>query len=420
MKIKKKTAMLASFTIGTLLFATTALADVVSKSGYEQLKDGLKVSAKKMSGEFNSFTLDITYVIKDNEKTLQSENHIEKNDRKNNATETTNTSEGLNGNNGSSYTYSDNKTDIRRGIGPDDKVYVMEYTEERKLSQFTDPFAENEAEDVERIADAVIGSLKDHVMVKDNSDGSKELTGSLSEMQIPALVNAVASFQLKQEFNGRNGMQNEWPHLIQDVYVKEVTGSASINKDGVLENILGTATVTGKDSQGQTHNITVEVLGKLKDVNSTKVTKPDLSGKEVVKQIAQPNRGPELTNPQKFLGTFKNDIIIEKEGKFVKTGERFLEITNIDSNGVTGRYHEEYRAGFENSINKTEEFTFNGTFEKENRSVRFEVPNDQGGKVEGNIYLDDFMGKVNFNFNLNRPYMGNGPMFDSMFSPVLD
>ena len=65
MKIKKKTAMLASFTIGTLLFATTALADVVSKSGYEQLKDGLKVSAKKMSGEFNSFTLDITYVIKD-------------------------------------------------------------------------------------------------------------------------------------------------------------------------------------------------------------------------------------------------------------------------------------------------------------------------------------------------------------------
>lgn len=419
MKIKKKTAMLASFTIGTLLFATTALADVLSKSGYDQLKDGLKVSAEKMSGEFDNFTLDITYAIKDNGKTLQSENHVEKSDRKNNVSETTNTSDGINGKNSTNYTYSDSKTDIRRGIGLDDKVYVMEYTEERKLNQFTNPFAQNGAEDVERIADAVIGSLKDHVIVKDNSDGSKELTGSLTEMQIPALVNAVASFQLKQQFNGRNGMQNEWSHLTQDVFVKEVTGLASINKDGVLENILGTATVSGKDSQGQTHDITVEVLGKLKDVNSTKVTKPDLTGKEVVKQIAQPNRGRELTNPQKFLGTFKNDIIIEKEGKFVKTGERILEITKIDSNGVTGHYHEEYRAGFENSVNKTEEFTFNGTFEYDKHpDVRFEVPNDKGGKVEGHIYFDDFVGKVNF--NLNRPYIGNGPMFDSTFSPVLD
>ena len=258
LKIKKKTAMLASFTIGTLLFATTALADITSKSGYEQLKDGLKSTAEKASGEFDSFTIDMTFVIKDNGKTLQSENHVEKNDRKKSATETTNTSEGVNGNNGSNYTYSDNKTDIRRGIGADEKFYVSEYTEERKLHQFSNPFVENGAEDVERIVDAVVGSLKDHVIVKDNADGSKELTGSLTEMQIPALVNAVASFQLKQEFNGRNGMSSEWPHLTQDIFVKEVTGSAAIDKDGVMESILGTATVVGKDSQGQVHEISVK------------------------------------------------------------------------------------------------------------------------------------------------------------------
>lgn len=418
MKFKKKTAMLASFTIGTLLFATTALADITSKSGYEQLKDGLKSTAEKASGGFDTFTLDTTYVMKDNGKILQTENKVEKYDRKKNASESISTSEGVNSNNGTNYTYSDSKTDIRQGIGSDEKVYVMEYTEDRKFNQFTNPFAEDSAVDVERIADALIGSLKDHVIVKDNPDASKELTGSLTEMQIPALVNAVASFQLKQMFNGRNGMATEWPHLTQDVFVKEVAGSAAITKDGDMENILGTATVTGKDSQGQVHDITVEVLAKLKDVNSTTVTKPDLTGKEVVKQVGKVNRGPELANPQKFVGNFKNDILIEKDGKFVKAGERFLEITQIDTNGVSGRYHEVYKTGLEDSINKTKDFTFSGTFENEKRNVRFEIPNENGDKVEGNLYFDDYVGKVQLNFN--QQYAGNGLMFDSSFSPVLD
>lgn len=418
MKVKKKTAMLASFTIGTLLFATTALADITSKSGYEQLKDGLKVTAEKASGEFDNFTIDLTYVIKDNGKVLQSENNIQKYDRKKNVTESVITNEGVNSNKGSSYTYSDSKTDIRQGIGSDEKVYVTEYTEDRELRQFTNPFAEDEAGDMERIADALVGSLKDHVIVKENADASKELTGSLTEMQIPALVNAVASFQLKQMFNGRNGMATEWPHLTRDVSVSEVTGSAAINKDGVMENILGTANVTGKDSQGQLHEITVELLAKVKDVNSTTVTKPDLTGKEVVKQVGRVNMGPELANPQKFVGNFKNDILIEKEGKFVKAGERFLEITQIDANGVTGRYHEVYKTGLADSINKTKDFTFSSTFENEKRNVRFEIPNENGGKVEGNLYFDDYVGKVHLNFN--QQYVGNGLMFDSSFSPVLD
>lgn len=417
MKIKKKTALLASFTLGTLLFASTALADITSKSGYEQLKDGLKVTAEKASSEFDSFTFDMTYVIKDNGKVLQSENQVAKSDRKKSATESINTSEGVNANNRSSYTYSDEKMDIRRGIETDEKFYVVEYTENRELPQFSNPFEEDEAEDVERIADAIVGSLKDHVIVKDNSDGSKELTGSLTKMQIPPLVNAVASLQLKQEFNGRNGMQSEWPHLTQDIFIEEVTGSASISKDGVMENILGTVTVSGKDSQGQVHDITVEVLGKLKDVNSTTVTKPDLTGKEVVKQVSKPNMGPEMTNPQKFIGTFKNDILIEKEGKFAKAGERILEITQIDENGVSGIYHEEVKPGFEDSINKTADFTFTGTFENEKRSARFEIPNENGGKDEGNLFFDEFVGKVNM--HINQAYVG-GRMYDSQFSPVLD
>ena len=38
MKFKKKTVMLVSFALGTLLVATTALADIANKSGYDQFE----------------------------------------------------------------------------------------------------------------------------------------------------------------------------------------------------------------------------------------------------------------------------------------------------------------------------------------------------------------------------------------------
>ena len=60
---------------------------------------------------------------------------------------------------------------------------------------------------MEKIADALVGNLKDAVVVTENSDGSKTLSGSLSESQIPALINAVVSLQSKSEFG--NGYNND-------------------------------------------------------------------------------------------------------------------------------------------------------------------------------------------------------------------
>ena len=65
MKLKKKTAMLVSFALGTLLFGTTALADLANKSGYDQLKDALKVTAENASEKLNSFTLDVSFALND-------------------------------------------------------------------------------------------------------------------------------------------------------------------------------------------------------------------------------------------------------------------------------------------------------------------------------------------------------------------
>jgi hypothetical protein len=419
MKIRKKTAMLAGFALGTMLFASTALADIVTKSGYDQFKDALKLTAENCSEKYDSFTLDYSFEIKDNGKTLESNNEVDKFDRSQGARESVSNLEHLNGDKFNGYRYMDKTTSINYSES-DPTYYVTEFTQElRKESLFNNPLEKNRADDLEKIADALVGGLKDYVVVTDNPDGSKLLSGSLSEAQIPSLVNAVVSFQSKQEFNNYGDPNNRRPHLTQDIFVKEVKGTALLNKDGVIENILGTAVLSGKDEQGQVHNIVFEVLGKLTDINSTTVSKPDLTGKNVVKQTAKEKyNGPEISNPQKFIGKFKNDIVIEKDGKFVKLGERFIEITQIDNETVAGRYYEEYKQGFEEYAGNKLEFSFDGSFNKEQpQAINFDYTDESGVKKHGNLYLENFLGKVNLGFESQNLH---GIMFDSTFSLVLE
>ena len=417
MKFKKKTAMLVSFTLGTLLVATTALADIANKSGYDQLKDALKVTAEQSSEKFDSFTMDISYELKDNGKTLGSSNSTQKYDRSKSASESINLSSGTkSGNqneNGTKYNGYSDKTSRISWRDNDPTYYVTEYTniKERNEGFFTNPFKENSAGDIEKIADAVVGSLKDHVVVTENLDGSRGLAGSLTEVQIPSLVNAVASFQLKQRFNGN---QDSLPVLTKDIFVKEVKGTAKINKDGVMESILGTAVLSGKDEQGTVHDVTVEILAKLSEINSTTVTKPDLTGKKVVKNIENRNSGSEISNPEKFVGKFKNDILIEKDGKFVKVGERFIDITQIDNKTVTGRYYEVYRPGFEEYATTKRDFKIDAKKSEQKNNPGFDYTTETGSK--GNLYLDEHTGKI----FLGGSNLSVGDlMFDSNFSPDL-
>lgn len=412
MKFKKKTTMFVSFTLGALLVATTALADIANKSGYDQLKDALKVTAEQSNEKFDSYTMDFSMAVKDNGKTLMTENGIHKYDRNKNASENISSRLNMNGTKNDSQTYSDKTTQIRVSES-DPTYYVTEYTKERKEEAFPNPFKEDSAEDLEKIADAIVGSLKDHVVVTENSDSSKGLEGSLTEVQIPSLVNAVASYSLKQEFNGN---QDNMPHLTKDVFVKDVRGKAKVNKDGVMESILGTAVLSGKDEQGTVHDVTVEILVKLSGINSTTVTKPDLTGKKVIKNTAKyGDSGSEMSNPEKFMGKFKNDILIEKDNKFAKAGERLIDITQIDNKTISGQYYEVYKPGFEEYATTQRDFKFDAKKSEQKNSSGYDYTTESGTK--GNIYLDEYSGKINLHINTSSI---GGLLFDSTFSPDVE
>jgi alpha-galactosidase/6-phospho-beta-glucosidase family protein len=239
MRKKKRTVMIASFALGAFLFAGTALADIMDKSGYDQLKDAVKMTATNCTENYQSFTLDISMVLKDNGQVIFSDESVNKYDAVNGAQEQITTTENaINRNrNHSYYRYSDQNQMITKSSG-DNNYIVTTYREKKEGPLFSkegNPFNQEEAKDIERILDALVMNLKDHVVVTENPDGSKSLSGNLSEGQIPALINALASFQMKQQFNGnRQGITD----LASDVYVKEAWGTAKINEDGSLENIL--------------------------------------------------------------------------------------------------------------------------------------------------------------------------------------
>ena len=114
-----------------------------------------------------------------------------------------------------------------------------------------------------------------------------------------------------------------------DIFVKKVSGTAVENQAGLLENVTGDVILSGKDKNGVQHDLTLNVVFKLSDIGTTKITKPDLTGANVEKV----SHSGGFTS--KYVGTYKNNIVIEKDGEFVKIGERILEITSVENGKVS-------------------------------------------------------------------------------------
>src|SRR3712207_5462963 len=214
MKIKKKTAMFTSLVVGIAMFTTTVMAEVVSKSPYEQAKDSIKYSAEAITTKLQSYTADYSMVLKDNGKVVMSSKGLDKADNiKKSKLSTTSFLE--NGKKKTSMYYADKKGYIS---GNKDGVYyegVYEQADEGVNRK--NPFNEKGASDIEKIIDAIVGNLKDYVVSTEKSDGSKELSGSISEAQIPTLINAVTSYMIKNNTSGLNAEENNLPAITNDV-----------------------------------------------------------------------------------------------------------------------------------------------------------------------------------------------------------
>jgi hypothetical protein len=395
LKIKKKTAMALSFAVGTMLFATTAMAEINSKSGYDQLKDAAKYTAESFSEKLSSYTIDTSFVLKDNESVIVTEDSTRKYDASKKAMETvskvTDGTKKL-----ESYYYVDKDGYITRNSGQD-TYHVIEYSNPKEGYSFVNPFKDEAAGDVEKIVDALIGNLKDYVVVSENPDGSKELSGSLNEAQIPAIANALVSYNIKQKIGYQNpSSSTQIPIIIKDIFVREVKGNMAIDKAGFVQRFLGTGVICGKDEQGKEHSLTFEMLGKITNVNSTTLNRPDLSGAKVEKTINE--NYDRISNTQMYLGSYKDDIIIKKDDKFEKIGERFVEITELTDKSIAGRYHEEYKKGYESYSSNAKDFNFNVKLDN-TYFGEFTGKDASGKNYKGSISINSYTARLFFNIN---------------------
>lgn len=416
MKKNKKALIAVSFCLGAVMFVTTAFADIASKTGYDQLKEAVKFTAESCSKEFQSVTIDATVTLKDNGKMLTTSSSTEKVDNAKKMRMSSTSSEYGTGDKDSSLSYTDNKNSIWYN-SDSDVYYVTEYTDAYGFSPFSNPFEKDRVNDIEKILDALVGNLKDYVVVDEKPDGSKELSGSLNEGQIPALVNAVSSFAFKQTFSGyARDEKVSMPQLLDDIFIKNVKGNAVINKDGIIESVLATGVLSGKDKSGNPHDLTIEILVRISDVNSTSVSMPDLKGKKVEKNIVKSQNQNVVT--KKFIGKYKNDIVIEKDDKFIKIGERIVEIAHIDDKHISGRYYENFREGYDEYSKDKTEISFDAQITDNNNNAQFEYTNPSGKKDTGWINFDIMGGR--FYFSFNRSMGQNGVLYDSNFSRVFD
>jgi len=287
-------------------------------------------------------------------------------------------------------------------------------------NKFSNPFDQKNAPEVEKIVDALVGNLKDYVQVEESPDGGRIYSGSLTEAQVPAIVNAVSSFGIKQMISdqGRTVDSTKLPEIDSDIFVKKVSGTAVEDKAGLLENVTGDVILSGKDKSGAEHDLTLGVVFKLSDIGTTKVTPPDLSGKNV--ETVTDSGGFNSS----YAGTYKNNIVMQKDGKFVKIGERTLEITSVTDGKVTGKYSEIVKPGFEADYPDPYNFTFEYKPGSEPMSF-FTYTNSKGEQEKGQlhpsgngkIYLDlniEVIDEHSYRSNADRKYFDGE--FDRVFA----
>lgn len=365
MQNRKKQILAVSFLAGIIMFTATAFADITAESGYETYKSAIKNTAAAFTKQLDSFTLETIVSLKDNDKVLMTQKTLAKADIRNNMGDDSEIVEYANGEKEDRYSYSDNKTQISHS-NYNEAYFVTEYEDENRLPfaemHYRNPFEEERAKDMEKVFDALVGDLKNYVMVEAKDDGSKKIFGTLDESQIPPLANALATLGIKQFVNdqtGRSGEKAKFPELVDEIYIKKIVGNADISKDNIAENNLATFIISGKDKNGEVHNLTLDIVFKLYDINSTQVVKPDLTGKKVnVNKVEKDRNSFEIDD--RYLGKWRNDIIDVKDGQIGRKATRYITITSVDSEKVKGNYYEKRY----DEENKTVSFDFEAKIAK--------------------------------------------------------
>ena len=437
---RRKAAFLAVMTICIMVFATSAYADMAARTAYEQLKESIRETVRYMDGEALSYTISSEITVQDNGSLVAVMTNTQKKDNPGKRNETTHLVTNPVDIVEMSYNYSDPEQSIWYDRTRD-AYYLTKYApvdaEKESLYSEQSPveaedkdsasnfFGSQQYRDVERIIDALVGNLKDNVnQTERRSDGSREIYGSLTEMQIPPLVNALVSFVFKQAQPGNrydsrpaelssyrgepvpakeilggdmadpdkapaegdktNTPEIRIPVMVDDLYIQHVTGRTTLDADGRIRHLTASGTIHGTDADGKAHELVVTVKMDIRDLNTTVLAAPDLTGKKVVENASYPEKAL-YTVTDRYVGTYTSDIIAIRDNQFVRIGIRTIRIAHIENTRVAGSYSQEY---FDPAGGKDFDFTFDAPLPPSSTAISFQYTDMTGMLVDAGISFD--------------------------------
>lgn len=418
MKLFKNKKLMISLSVltGLLLIMATAFADSVNGSAYELLKTSIKYTSIEMDRSIKSSTTNVDLVIKDNDKIIYSLTSSSKINRTDQMSEYTENIEYRDGKSFERYSfvspsigvalnsYSDTYYLTKRSKDPRENRYDSVTNTTKNI------FETEHIEDIEKIFDALIGNMTNYVDVSYDSDGLMTFEVSLIDAQIPALINAIASYACKQYFSMVDG-NIAIPEMSEDISVRSAVGKAEVSAEGVMDHVFVSGVLTGKDKYGKVHDLAAEVLITIEDIDSTVLKEPDLTGKNVTISENVP-RNPSNYLSSKYIGAYLNNIYIETTDGPFKIGERVLVLSEISAGLVKGSFSETYFEGYEDRYSDLSEYDFEG-FSGGEYSFDYNITDTMANEWTVEIRFE--AGSYDLRFDINNHEYPSNLLFTRIF-----
>lgn len=269
--------MAGSAVAGCLLLSLSITAFASTGSGYESYKGAVK-STMLAQNE----TVSTQFEVKDNGAIVLSGDSIEKLNDENMSSKSNITVDGV------KKTYESSTNNGNYVIAADGKYYTINKGDKKSDSDKREKLSESSStvKLAEMITDTLVGDVKNQ-FINDGQTISVKLEGA----QIPELAKLAISVAAENNSMGKHknsdnigddGMKaamDKMPKL-SNIDIKSIAMTATVDGNTLKDNKLS-VTITGKDANGVSHEMSVMLNAKITDLGNTKIDSIDTTGKEV-------------------------------------------------------------------------------------------------------------------------------------------
>lgn len=140
---------------------------------------------------------------------------------------------------------------------------------------------------LEALCDTFVGDLKNNFVLAQSQDGNRTYTIDLKENQMPDVVTAGVSLlvqNIKLSMRHVEEADGSADTMLYDSlfsggepYLDSVSGTMTVNAEGLPTAAKGVATVFGVDANGKGHTLTITIAGTASNYGITTIKKLDLS-----------------------------------------------------------------------------------------------------------------------------------------------